>query len=145
MRKIVFGLLLVLLSAAAFGKGKPEQYVYLFDLVKKQPYKAVWQKDIWQQVKRQSHGMNVAWVNGANGVSSPVETVRIGGRKYYLATLCEPHNCGVHMMYVLFDSRKAVAMRQVDLDEYVYHGNPDRTLRDYLDGWRKAEMKKRGY
>ncbi|MDO5058677.1 MAG: Ivy family c-type lysozyme inhibitor [Neisseria sp.] len=136
MKKAVFGLFLAAVSALAFSKGKPEKYVYLFDVVTKQPYKSVWHKDIWLQASK-TRGLEMGWVKGAQGVSGPLENVTVGGTKYRRATLCEPHNCASNQMYILMNGKKAVALHIADEDRFI--GKANAAEKNYLLRWRKAD------
>jgi len=74
--------------------------IYPFDLVKKQPYKAIWEQEVWREVRDK----NDDWLKGAEGVAAPLEPVIISSQKYQRATVCEPHNCSDNIIYFLINS-----------------------------------------
>ncbi|MBS5837349.1 MAG: hypothetical protein KIC74_11400, partial [Neisseria sp.] len=74
--------------------------IYPFDLVKKQPYKAIWGQEVW----REARDKNDDWLKGAEGVATPLEPVIISSQKYQRATVCEPHNCSDNIIYFLINS-----------------------------------------
>ena len=82
----------VIVTGFAFAKE-----IYPFDLVKKQPYKAIWGQEVW----REARDKNDDWLKGAEGVATPLESVIISSQKYQRATVCEPHNCSDNIIYFL--------------------------------------------
>ena len=116
--------------------------IYPFDLVKKQPYKAIWGQEVWREVRDK----NDDWLKGAGGVATPLEPVIIGSQKYQRATVCEPHNCSDNIIYFLINSRKLVGIQFKHNDNgylnVIRYGSRSRIEENYLINWYKRDQQK---
>lgn len=118
--------------------------VFIFDLVKKNPYKKYWNDTIISQV-RHNHKNDEHWLKQARGVASPLSATHIGATEYLIGTLCEPHNCGGNILYILINKNRLVALqftrdfssgKKPAMSTY---GNPSAAEMKYLLDWRKSE------
>ena len=116
--------------------------IYPFDLVKKQPYKAIWGQEVWREVRDK----NDDWLKGAGGVATPLEPVIIGSQKYQRATVCESHNCSDNIIYFLINSRKLVGIQFKHNDNgylnVIRYGSRSRIEENYLINWYKRDQQK---
>jgi len=112
---------------------------YLYDLVKNNPYKT-----IWNQTMRPIPKDNIEWMKNANGVSTPVSLVGVNGIKYYKGWICEPHNCDMNSLYVLINKNKMVAVlftKNTMLTNKAYiktYGSPSPAELEYIMDWQHS-------
>lgn len=125
--RVAFGAAL-LLGALVSAPASAQQGRYLFDVVKREPYRGAYAALTAPMIAAQP------WMDKAGGVASPGTTLRIDGAAYQLYSLCKPHDCGDNMLMVLFsaDGRRAVgAFRTPEGTRYL--GAPDAGQRQALD------------
>lgn len=129
----------VLLTILSIGLSYAKQ-IYPFDFVKKQPYKTIWEQNVWREVEDKKADV---WLKGAEGVASPLETVTVGTQKYQRATVCEPHNCGDNIIYFLISSKKLVGIQFKRNDSgylnVIRYGTRNRAEENYLINWYKRD------
>lgn len=115
MKKMLFALLGISALSAVQAKGKE---IYLFDLIKKPPYAALWRDTVWNKVPDKKH-MTYSWLK-TGGTTGAAETVHIGGQEYYYMEACKPHFCGGdYDILVLMNKNKVVALQIYAVPGYV--------------------------
>lgn len=77
---------------------------HISDIVKKQPYRNLWQKNVCRQ--RPKIPAN-NWVCSAQGVAE-TDKIRIGGTEYYQVTVMQPHNVSYNYIHVLMNRKTVV-------------------------------------
>jgi Inhibitor of vertebrate lysozyme (Ivy) len=80
---------------------------YLLDLIKTEPYRDAWTKML--ATERDVPSWIKDFLATGDGVNTPSQMVPVGLKAFTYATLCEPHDCGDNMLYVMFapDGSKA--------------------------------------
>lgn len=125
MKKIFLMILLgILIPFEAAAKD-----LFIWDLIKRQPYQAIWNENIG------SHVINTEdawWIEKAEGVASPIKQVIVGGKLYYFTTMCEPHFCGYNHMYILINNRRGVAIQFRHNGTNQVYGTPNNNEINYL-------------
>ena len=62
---------------------------YIFDLLQSEPViLKAWTRIIPKDLRRQK------WISRFEGPSTPLDTVRVGRKTFYLGWVCIPHDCG---------------------------------------------------
>lgn len=129
MRGMLLILLTVLLTTGAMAE---EDGPYLFDQLKKQPYKAAF-KALFQG---QSHlePWLATYIRTGNGVDIPGSTLVINGLPYSVHQVCQPHNCPGNVLYVLFApaGQRAYALFTKDDGSQRFFGKPEASLQEAL-------------
>ncbi|QEY25663.1 Ivy family c-type lysozyme inhibitor [Neisseria zalophi] len=140
-----------LLYAAPHQASAPKQQetaekpVYLFDLLKKQPYANLWKKTVWDKVPNKKDP-NFSWLK-SGGTTSPAIIAKVGNETYYKMEACKPHFCGGdYDILVLMNKKKVMALQLYALPkgnvangrkmEKMY-GHPTTLERRYFDAWKK--------
>jgi hypothetical protein len=122
---------LILTSATPAFADQP----YLYDLVKRQPYKNAYASLMEEMSEPPDYAMDVFKPNG-NYLAFPAKSVKVGSWDYTIAMICEPNvTCAEYGAVFLFtsDGNKAWgAIRDGDKPE-TYLGNPSDSQKQALD------------
>ena len=117
----------VLLSAPAAAQPPLPAGEYVFDVVQKPPFKALWRK-------MAASGPKLRWVTEASGPTSPTRLVRIDGQDYLAESFCQPHNCPNTFFFVI--NRQAAYGYHVDMNnDHVktrFYGRPPQAVKQFL-------------
>jgi hypothetical protein len=138
MRMVARGMIagLVLAGVAVPGMAADE---FAYDLDKShQPAMRAFQTIVPARYRK------AAWVYRFSGTTSPMQTVEVGGRPFWLGEVCKPHDCGGNEVAFLIAKDGAVAyglLRSVELTQSqdVAFGDPDPAARKLMDGQLQRE------
>ena len=117
----------VLLSAPVAAQTPLPADEYVFDVVQKPPFKALWRQ-------MAASGPKLRWVTEASGPTSPTRLVHIGGQAYLAESLCQPHNCPNTFFFVI--NRQAAYGYHVDMNQDPakkrFYGRPPLAVKQFL-------------
>jgi len=92
---------LACVSASAVASAAPAPY--LFQVLKKQPYRAAWE-ELLAQAKPVPKWLAV-FSRTYNGVATPMEPLTLAGSAYEAYSVCKPHDCFNNRLEVIFTAR----------------------------------------
>ena len=92
--------MLALVGAFASGSASARAGAYLLDVIRTEPYRAAWTRMLAKEHDVPNWIADFA-VTG-DGVTTPSHMVPVGRQPFTFATLCKPHDCAEHMLYVFF-------------------------------------------
>lgn len=104
---------------------------YIFDLLKSDPaILKAWTRVIPKDLRPQK------WITRFEGPSTPLDTVRVAGKTFYLGWVCIPHNCGGNGTAFLIavdgsEAHGAVSSTELGI-RLRYLGAPDAEQRELL-------------
>lgn len=135
-RLLQFTVIAIFMSTWAAAVGWSAEEPYLFDLLRKPPYRTAWVAMLRHERHLQPWLAGVAASNGAC-VGSPSRWVTEGARKFRYATVCRAHACRADFVWVVFDvgGKHAWALHNlpgVDGEQVRWYGKPDVAMRSLL-------------
>ena len=119
--------ILLLVVATSAAAAEP----YLFDLLKQRPYRQAWDKMF--EGEPRIPGWLIRFSRVYDGPAQPSRELVIGGARYRLADVCQPHDCGDNSLVVLFSpgAQRAWGLLKED-GRRRFLGKPDEAVRRVL-------------